>query len=80
MTACFATTTTHPVIQKNIRITKVFTKLMKEGNVRATVCWITERSGGGVLHPSDTATLSGTDLLFLFLMFYVKASRASVPA
>ena len=61
MTVCFATPTTHPVIQKNIRTTKVFAKMMMEDNVRTAVHWITKRSGGGVLHPSDTATLSGTD-------------------
>ena len=35
-------------------ITRVFTKLMLEGNVRATVCWITKCAGGGLLKFSDS--------------------------
>ena len=39
---------------------KVFTRLMLEGNVLAAICWLTEHSGGGVLKPSDSATIGGT--------------------
>ena len=50
-------------------VTRVFTKLMLEGNVRAAVRWVTERgAGGGLLRFSDTieyshprsGTVSGT--------------------
>ena len=27
---------------------------MLEGNVRAAVCWVTERAGGGLLRPTDS--------------------------
>ena len=38
---------------------KMFTRLMLEGNVHAAVRWMTERSGGGVLTPSDSTPLVG---------------------
>ena len=38
---------------------------MLEGNVRAAVHWLTELSGGGVLKPSDTATIGGTSMTVL---------------
>ena len=46
-------------------LVKVFTKLMLQGNVRAAVCWITERAGGGVLKSSDSTTVSVVDALRL---------------
>ena len=44
---------------------KIFTSLMFEGNIRAAVRWLTERSGGGVLKPSDSATIGGTSMTVL---------------
>ena len=44
---------------------KVFTRLMLEGNVRAVVRWLMERSGGGVLKPSDSTTIGGTSITVL---------------
>ena len=51
-------------------MTRDFTKLMLEGNVRAVVRWVTEQAGGGLLRFSDTieyshpqsGTISGTVL------------------
>ena len=44
---------------------KVFTRLMLEGNVRAAIRWLTGHSGGGVLKPSDSATIGGTSVTVL---------------
>ena len=44
---------------------KVFTRLMLEGNVHAGVCWLTERSSGGILKPFDSATIGGTSMTVL---------------
>ena len=40
---------------KTDHVIRVFTKLMLEGNVCAAVCWVTERAGGGLLQPTDSA-------------------------
>ena len=37
---------------------------MLEGNVCAAVCWVTERSGGGV-KPTDSTTTGGTSMTIL---------------
>lgn len=42
---------------------KVFTGLMLEDNVYATVCWLTEHSGGGLLKPSDSPTIDGASMI-----------------
>ena len=44
---------------------KVFTRLMLEDNVYATVCWSTEHSGGGLLKPSDSPTIDGASMIVL---------------
>ena len=38
---------------------------MLEGNVRAAVCWLTERSGRGVLRPCDSTTVGETSMTVL---------------
>ena len=38
---------------------------MLEGNVLAAVHLLTERSGGGALKPSDSATINGTSITVL---------------
>ena len=56
----------HPVSRDHHEhLIKVFTRLMLEGIVRAAVCWLTERSGGGVLRPSDSTTIGGTSITVL---------------
>ena len=45
----------------NIHITKVFTRLMLRGNIRAAVRWLTERSKGNVLLPTDSMKLKTGD-------------------
>ena len=60
-----------PSLKKHTdHVTRVFAKLMLEGNVYAAVRWVTERAGGGLLKFSDSVdyshcqlgTLSGTVL------------------
>ena len=46
-------------------LVKVFTRLMLEGNVRAAVRWLTERSGSPVLKPSDSVTINGSTMTVL---------------
>ena len=41
---------------------------MLQGNVRAAVCWITERTGGGVLGASDS-------LLLLIILLYILSHK-----
>jgi len=36
--------------------------VMLEGNVCAAMHWLTERSGGGVLKPSDSTTIGRTSM------------------
>ena len=44
----------------NVHMVRVFTKIMIQGNVRAAVCWITESSGGGLLHPTEAVVHART--------------------
>ena len=41
---------------------------MLEGNVRAAVHWLVEFSSGGVLKPSDSATIGGTSMTVLEIL------------
>ena len=51
---------------------------MLEGNVRAAVRWLTERSGGGVLKPSDSTTI-GRSSMTVFDALSLKHPDPCVP-
>ena len=61
-------------------LTRVFTRLMLQGNVCAAVHWITERSGGGVLAPSVLTEIFHTDgTKSLMSVFDVLCSKHPEP-
>lgn len=73
---------------KEDHLVRVFTKLMLEGNIHATVRWVTEWAGGGLLQPTNTVdynhpqlgVVSETvlDILRLKYLFYLLVGQCSL--
>ena len=61
-------------------VTKVFTKLMLQGKIRAAVRWLSEKARGGILHPMDQVESKVSVKLQVWEVLRNKHPNPSIPS